>query len=44
MLWIEPAEDLVGAYFEVTTRVTPRYEPLWGFDLFQNVITSAIEA
>jgi CubicO group peptidase (beta-lactamase class C family) len=44
MLWIDPAEDLVGAYFEVTTRMTPRYEPLWGFDLFQNVITSAIEA
>jgi CubicO group peptidase (beta-lactamase class C family) len=32
-----------GDYFEVTTRVTERWELLWNFDLFQNVITAAVE-
>jgi CubicO group peptidase (beta-lactamase class C family) len=44
MCWLEPAKDLVGAYFEVTTRLTERMEHLWGFDLFQNVITAAVES
>jgi CubicO group peptidase (beta-lactamase class C family) len=44
MCWVDPANDLVGAYFEVTTRLTERMEHLWGFDLFQNVITSAVES
>jgi len=43
MFWIDPAHDLVGAYFEVTTRLTERFEPHWCFDLFQNVITSAVD-
>jgi CubicO group peptidase (beta-lactamase class C family) len=43
MFWIDPSHELVGAYFEVTTRLTERFEPLWSFDLFQNVITSALE-
>jgi len=43
MFWIDPAHDLVGAYFEVTKRLTPRFEHIWGFDLFQNVIASALE-
>ena len=43
MFWIDPAHELVGAYFEVTARLTERFEPLWSFDLFQNVITAAIE-
>jgi CubicO group peptidase (beta-lactamase class C family) len=43
ILWIDPARDLVGTYFEVTTRMTARFEQLWSFDLFQNVITSAVE-
>jgi CubicO group peptidase (beta-lactamase class C family) len=43
VLWIDPARDLVGTYFEVTTRLTERFEQLWSFDLFQNVITSAVE-
>jgi hypothetical protein len=34
---------LVGAYFEVTTRVTERWELLWNFDLFQNAITAAVD-
>ena len=43
MFWIDPAHELVGAYFEVTMRVTERWELLWNFDLFQNVITAAVE-
>jgi CubicO group peptidase (beta-lactamase class C family) len=43
MFWIDPAHELVGAYFEVTTRLTERFEHLWGFDLFVNAITSAVD-
>ena len=43
MFWIDPAHELVGAYFEVTTRMTERFELLWNFDLFQNVITAAVD-
>jgi len=43
MFWVDPAHELVGSYFEVTTRVNERFEPLWNFDLFQNVITAAVE-
>ena len=41
--WIDPELALVGAYFEVTTRITERYEQVWNFDLFQNAITAAVE-
>jgi serine-type D-Ala-D-Ala carboxypeptidase len=41
--WIDPENELVGAYFEVATRVTPDYEFLWNFDLFQNAITAAVD-
>jgi len=30
-------------YFEVATRVTPDWEFLWNFDLFQNAITAAVD-
>jgi CubicO group peptidase (beta-lactamase class C family) len=43
MLWIDRQHELVGAYFEVTTRVTEGWEFLWNFDLFQNAITAALE-
>ena len=43
MFWIDPEHELVGAYFEVTTRLTERLELLWNFDLFQNVITAAVD-
>jgi CubicO group peptidase (beta-lactamase class C family) len=43
MFWIDRARELVGAYFEVTTQLTERFEHLWSFDLFQNVITAAVE-
>ena len=42
MVWIDRDHELVGAYFEVATRVTKEYEFLWNFDLFQNVITAAV--
>jgi len=41
--WIDPAHDLVGAYFEVVTRLSPDLDQLWNFDLFQNAITAAVE-
>jgi CubicO group peptidase (beta-lactamase class C family) len=43
MFWIDRAHELVGAYFEVTTRLTERFEHLWSFDLFENAITAAVE-
>ncbi len=41
--WIDPAHELVGAYFEVTTRLSADFDQLWNFDLFQNAITAAVE-
>jgi hypothetical protein len=41
--WIDREHELVGAYFEVATRVTPDWEFLWNFDLFQNAITAAVD-
>jgi CubicO group peptidase (beta-lactamase class C family) len=43
MLWIDPHNELVIAYFEITTRVTEEWEFVWNFDLFQNAITAAVE-
>jgi len=41
--WIDRGHELVGAYFEVTTRVTENMDHLWNFDLFQNAITAAVD-
>jgi CubicO group peptidase (beta-lactamase class C family) len=41
--WIDRKHELVGAYFEVCTRLTDDYEFLWNFDLFQNAITAAVD-
>ncbi len=41
--WIDRDHELVGAYFEVTTRVSADYNLLWNFDLFQNAITAAVD-
>lgn len=41
--WIDREHELVGAYFEVATRVTENWEFLWSFDLFQNAITAAVD-
>jgi len=43
MMWIDREHELVGAYFEVTTRLTEGLEQVWNFDLFQNAITAAVE-
>jgi CubicO group peptidase (beta-lactamase class C family) len=41
--WIDLEHELVGAYFEVTTRLSANLEQLWNFDLFQNAITAAVD-
>lgn len=41
--WIDRDHELVGAYFEVTTRLSPDYNLLWNFDLFQNAISAAVD-
>lgn len=43
MLSVDPVHELVLAYFEVTLRVTEFDEHIWNFDLFQNLITSAVD-
>ena len=43
MLSVDPVNELVLAYFEVTLRVTEFDEHIWNFDLFQNLITSAVD-
>jgi CubicO group peptidase (beta-lactamase class C family) len=42
--WVDREHELVGVYFEVSTRLTERYEMLWNFDLFQNAVTAAVDA
>lgn len=42
-VWIDRERELVGVYFEVTTRVTEDFSHRWNFDLFQNVITAALD-
>jgi CubicO group peptidase (beta-lactamase class C family) len=42
--WVDPAKELVAAYFEVTLRMNPeKTEQLWNADLFQDVIAAAVE-
>ncbi len=42
--WVDPQNEIVGAYLEVATEVTPDLEAVsWSCDLFQNVVTSAVE-
>jgi CubicO group peptidase (beta-lactamase class C family) len=41
-LWIDPADEIVGVYMEVTMRITELLEHIWNCDLFQNVVSSAV--
>ena len=42
-LWIDPAHELVGVYFEVSPRLTERLDQVWNYDLFENAITGAVD-
>ncbi len=42
-LWVDPEQELVAAYFEVTLRMNERMEQLWNADLFQDVIAAAVD-
>jgi CubicO group peptidase (beta-lactamase class C family) len=42
--WVDPAQQIVAAYFEVTLRMNEtKTEQYWNADLFQDVITAAVE-
>ncbi len=42
--WVDPANEIVGVYFEVTMDLTEGLEPVsWSCDLFQNIVTSAVD-
>ncbi len=43
LLWVDPANEIVGVYFSIDLAQTTDFEPLWNADLFQNVVTSAVE-
>ena len=43
LLWADPRDEIVGVYFSVDLAQTPNLEHLWNADLFQNVISSALE-
>jgi CubicO group peptidase (beta-lactamase class C family) len=43
MFWVDPANEVVASYFEVCAEISEQMEFKWNFDLFQNVITSAVE-
>jgi len=43
LLWVDPAYDLVGAYFSAVLRQTPDgHHRDWPVDLFINAVTAAI--
>ena len=44
-VWVDPAQELVGAYFEVCLRMDEKtgLDQLWNSDIFQNLIASALE-
>jgi len=41
-LWVDAANEIVGAYLEVEMRITELREHLWNCDLFQNAVTAAV--
>jgi CubicO group peptidase (beta-lactamase class C family) len=41
-LWIDPVNEIVGVYLEVTMRVTELLEHRWNYDLFHDAVTSAV--
>jgi CubicO group peptidase (beta-lactamase class C family) len=42
--WVDPGKEIVGVYFEVTMDLTDDLAPIsWSADLFQNVVTSAVD-
>ncbi|MGI0149970.1 MAG: serine hydrolase domain-containing protein [Thermoplasmata archaeon] len=43
LLWVDPRDEIVGVYFSVDLAQTPNLEHLWNADLFQNVMSSAVE-
>jgi hypothetical protein len=43
MLWVDPANEIVGVYLEVALHITDRVELLWNFDLFQNAVYAAVD-
>ncbi len=43
MFWVDPERELVGAYFEVSMDFNLESGIRWNFDLFENVITAAVE-
>jgi CubicO group peptidase (beta-lactamase class C family) len=42
MLWVDPTNEIVVVYLEVTLRVTELIEPLWNADLFYNAVYAAV--
>jgi CubicO group peptidase (beta-lactamase class C family) len=43
-LWIDPANELVVVYMEVTMKITENLEPVtWSFDYFHGVLISALD-
>ena len=43
VLWVDLANEIVGVYLEVALHMTPQFELLWNFDLFQNAIYAAVD-
>ncbi|MEE9280693.1 MAG: serine hydrolase domain-containing protein [Myxococcota bacterium] len=43
-LWVDPVNEIVGVYLSVVLEVTEDEEQLWNLDLFQNLVTSAVES
>ena len=40
--WIDPVNEIVGGYLEACIRFTLEGGHFWKYDLFQNLITSAV--
>ena len=42
ILWMDPTYEIIVAYFSVVLEITPQFEPIWAFDLYQNAVFAAI--
>ena len=41
-LWLDPENEIVGAFLEVTLKNFEQILPLWNGDLFEDAITAAV--
>jgi CubicO group peptidase (beta-lactamase class C family) len=42
-MWVDPVHDIVGIYLSIIDRDMTQDNPMWEFDKFQNMVTTAVD-